>query len=99
MADGVLKAVVTAESKNFVLYCVFWLLIGLLCLVTGLLTSWYIPVILVSCLYWYSVMESSPSPDKIKKRKDKLVIIIGSGYSGLIAAIRLKQVRILKCFF
>lgn len=93
MAAGVVKPIVKTESKNFLLYCVFWLLIGLLCLVTGLLTTWYVPVILASSLYWYSVMESSPSPDTIKKRKDKLVVIIGSGYSGLIAAIRLKQVH------
>ena len=91
--NELLKAIIIGELKPNIMYCLGWLAVGVLCSIIGWLISWVVPVVLVSGIYWYSVKEPCPSPDEIKKRKDTFVIIVGSGYSGLAAAIRLKQVN------
>ena len=62
--------------------------------VIAIFIPWYIVIGLLSAIYWLSVMEHTPSPDEIKKRKDIFVVIIGAGYSGLCTAIKLKRERI-----
>ena len=91
--NDLLEAIIISELKSNILYCLAWLAVGAVCSIIGCIFSWVVPVVLVSGIYWYSVKDPCPSPDEIKKRKDTFVIIVGSGYSGLTAAIRLKQVN------
>ena len=88
------KAALKKEFNFIFLFTLFILAITLSCFLAGYLISWtYLSVILFS-IYWYFTSDPDPSPDQIRKRKDTLVVIIGSGYSGLCAAVRLKKERI-----
>jgi len=86
-----------AVKGEFLIVLLFWLFISLIfgvCFLIGTLFSWYFTIGLISILYWYSVQEVSPSPEQIKNRKNVFVVIIGAGFSGLCAAIKLKRERI-----
>ena len=88
------KAALKKEFNFIFLFTLFILAITLSCFLAGYLISWtYLSVILFS-IYWHFTSDPDPSPDQIHKRKDTLVVIIGSGYSGLCAAVRLKKERI-----
>ena len=82
------------ELKIIFVFGLFVFLFFGLCLSIGTLFSWYFPLGLISFFYWYSVQEASPSPEQIKSRKNIFVVIIGAGFSGLCAAIKLKRERI-----
>lgn len=79
----------------------FLLLVGLvpclllsICYLSTFFVPWYLIIAGLSVIYWLSVIENSPTPDEIRKRKDIFVVIIGAGYSGLCTAIQLKRKRI-----
>jgi len=72
----------------------FVLTLGVCCYILSYFISWLYIVGFLSLLYWFLVTERTPSPQEIRKRKDTFVVIVGAGYSGLCAAIRLKKERI-----
>ena len=72
--------------------------LGLLYLIYSIITTYFISWIYVFgtgfILFWIVTSERTPSPAEIKKRKETFVVIVGAGFSGICAAIRLKKERI-----
>ena len=73
-------------------------LIGLLYLLYSIVTTYFVSWVYVFgtglILYWLLTSECTPSPAEIKKRKETFIVIVGAGFSGICAAIRLKRERI-----
>ena len=82
------------ELPFLVVATLFVSIFGICCYILSYFISWLYIVGFLSLFYWFFVTERTPSPQEIRKRKDTFVVIVGAGYSGLCAAIRLKKERI-----
>lgn len=65
-----------------------------ICWIFAYFTSWITTISILVLLYWYITRESIPTPEEVKERKDLFVVIVGTGFAGISAAIRFKQERI-----
>ena len=91
-------SIISALLVETFLLASFFILIGLLYLIYNIITAYIISWIYVFgtglILFWLVTSEWTPSPAEIKKRKETFVVIVGAGFSGICAAIRLKKERI-----
>ena len=88
----VVIAVITSVFTLF--FFVLWITLSSYFISLG-----YIVVVWIAFLFTLvSIIGSGnhrmPTPEKKRKRKEKFVVIIGAGFSGLCAAIRLKKERV-----
>eukprot|EP00111_Clytia_hemisphaerica_P012422 TCONS_00036459-protein len=91
---NLLTAAILLETLFTIIFFGAIFVFGVCCNILSCFISWLYIVGFLSLLYWFLVTERTPSPQETRKRKDTFVVIVGAGYSGLCAAIRLKKERI-----
>ena len=94
MVDIGTVAAVLLESIVIVFFIASLALLYLLCSIPTYFISWVYIIGFGLVLLWFFTGEKTPSLEQSGKRKEILVVIIGSGFSGICAAIRLKKERV-----